>query len=217
MPRHSFRKVPLTVTGKVRQVKVKTDTKWKRRYSTPGRDGLQSSMFWMMHDPLIALKNREGKRNNGRTRGHVFGIRKKTFLRYQTDADRDARKIVKHMVDKKIWTPDNDISAEAMKELVTVLRHKGLTAKEKILAAKTVLEFTQRKPVQESDVNINTAEQFLEGILVDVKKERDLMTPGERWQRIEYTKSEPVAGPQDIEGQLRDLCEARPEDQDEGK
>jgi len=217
MPKSSSFKIPLTVTGKVRQNKVRTRTQWKRRYSKPGTDGFQSSMFWLQQDPLIVLKSREGKRNNGRTRGHVHGIRLKTFNRYQADADRDARKIVKHMVDKKIWTPDNDISAEAMKELVTVLRHKGLTAKEKILAAKTVLEFTQRKPVQESDVNINTAEQFLEGILVDVKKERDQMTPGERLKRIEYTKSEPLGGAQDIEGELRDLCEARPEDQDQGK
>ena len=151
-------------------------------------------------------------------RGHVNGVRKKTFLRYQADAERDARKIVKYMLDKKIWTADNDVAAEAMKELVTVLRHKGLTPKEKILAAKTVLEFTQKKPVVESDVNINTAEQFLEGILVDVKKEREALPGGGRGQRIEYTvEPQPLTGPEDIEGGLRDLCEARPEDQDQGE
>lgn len=121
------------------------------------------------------------------------------------------------MIDKKIWTPDNQVAAEAMEELVTVLRTKGLLPKEKIAAAKTILEFTQRKPVQESDVNINTAEQFLEGILVDVNKERAALGRKRHGQRIEYTVEPSAGSAEDTEGQLLDLCEARPEDQDEGK
>jgi hypothetical protein len=167
---------------------------------------------------LHHLKTREGQRKSpGRSKGHINGIRRKTFLRYQADAERDARKILKYMIDKKIWVPDNDVAGEAMKEVVTILRTKGLSAKEKIQAAKVALEFTQRKPVQESDVNVHSAEAFLEGILVDVKRERDQMTPGERLKRIEYSlEPELATSPEDTEGQLRDICEALPEDQNEG-
>jgi hypothetical protein len=167
-------KIRLTVDGKPRKNKKSVRTKaLKRRYSMPGMDGLQALMTWRNADPLAAIKKLEATRNNkGRTPGHSHGVTLKTALRYRQDAQRDARKIVKYMKEKKIFEADNNLAEEALEAAVTVVRDKSVPVKDKLAASKLVLEYTQSKPVQKSDVNVHAAEAFLQGVLDDVKQEK---------------------------------------------
>lgn len=53
-----------------------------------------------------------------------------------------------------------DAAAEALTEAVTVLRGP-ISAKDKIAAARLVLDFTMAKPVAKSEVTVNKAEEWL--------------------------------------------------------
>lgn len=168
-------KIRLNVKGKPLKNKKTVRTKaLKRRYSLPGQDGLQSTMLWRNADPLASLRQAESVKNNpGRTPGHAHGVTLKTALRYRADAARDARKIVNYMKEKKIFEADNNLSEEALNEAITIVRDKGVSVKDRLAASKIVLEYTQSKPVAKSDVNIQSAEAFLQGVLDTVNKEKE--------------------------------------------
>ena len=74
------------------------------------------------------------------------------------------------MVEKKVFQADNDIAEESVKTLVEVLRLPG-AEKDRISAAKTLLEYTQRKPAAYSEVTLNKAESFLEAVLMESNSE----------------------------------------------
>lgn len=74
------------------------------------------------------------------------------------------------MVEKKIFQADNDVAEESVKTLVEILRLPG-AEKDRISAAKTLLEYTQRKPAAYSEVTLNKAESFLEAVLMESNRE----------------------------------------------
>jgi hypothetical protein len=170
--------IELTVRGKPRKIKrhVKRVDPRKRRYSIEGADGFNATMTWLIFDPLTKARSdaarlsREDK--GGRTAGHVKGIRLKTLLRKQADARREVKRIIRHMKATKQFIPDNETSEEAMQGLLEILRGPG-DARNKIQAAKALLEYTQKKPVAASEVTLNNAESFLDAVLADEKKARD--------------------------------------------
>lgn len=75
------------------------------------------------------------------------------------------------MKEKEIFSADNDVANEAIHEVLVILRNPA-SAKDKLTAAKTLLEYTQRKPVAASELTLNKAEDFLEAVLNDVKAEK---------------------------------------------
>lgn len=74
------------------------------------------------------------------------------------------------MVEKKIFQADNDVAEESVKTLVEILRLPG-AEKDRISAAKALLEYTQRKPAAYSEVTLNKAESFLEAVLMESNRE----------------------------------------------
>lgn len=76
------------------------------------------------------------------------------------------------MKEKQIFVPDNDVAEEAIHEVIAILRNPA-SAKDKLTAAKTLLEYTQKKPVTNSELTLNKAEDFLAAVLEDVKAEKD--------------------------------------------
>lgn len=170
--------IELTVRGKPRKIKrhVKRVDPRKRRFSIEGADGFNAALTWTNVDPLAKARvdaarlSREDR--GGRAAGHVKGIRLKTLLRKQADARREVKRIIRHMTAKKIFVADNDMSEESFAALLEIVRTPG-DAKNKIQAAKAILEYTQKKPVAASEVTLNSAESFLDAVLADEKKARD--------------------------------------------
>lgn len=76
------------------------------------------------------------------------------------------------MKEKQIFVADNDIAEEAIKETIAILRNPA-SAKDKLAAAKTLLEYTQKKPATNAELTLNKAEDFLEAVLEDVKASKE--------------------------------------------
>lgn len=135
--------------------------------------GIQTAVFWLAHDPLVALKKIEGGRNRpGRARGRLTGYREKDLVRLRKIADKEAKRIYRHMTEKKMFAADNNVAEEALTEVISILRQPG-HPKDKLAAAKTLLEYTQRKPVASSEVTLNQAETFLEAVLDDMAETKE--------------------------------------------
>ncbi len=106
----------------------------------------------------------------GRPIGVLDGTRKSTIGPIREKAKQDAEKVWNYMVEKKIFQADNDVAEESVKTLVEILRLPG-AEKDRISAAKALLEYTQRKPAAYSEVTLNKAETFLEAVLMESNRE----------------------------------------------
>jgi len=84
-----------------------------------------------------------------------------TPIRNQAKAD--AERIV------KIMASDNEIddvyAIEALKAAVEIMREPGQN-RDRLTAAKMVLDFTKIKPVAKSEIVVGKAEAFLESLLI---------------------------------------------------
>ena len=131
---------------------------------------VESVLFWLNHDPMFSLEitRRRRKLKRGRRAGHKFGWSLKQFERLERKANGEAKRIVAHMKEKQIFVADNDIAEEAIKETIAILRNPA-SAKDKLAAAKTLLEYTQKKPATNAELTLNKAEDFLEAVLEDEK------------------------------------------------
>ncbi len=106
---------------------------------------------------------------NGWTRAEATELRFKAAER--------AKKIVDKMVEEKVFAPDCKEARIAMEALVAVVQAKKLTPEDKgsplvpisevTKASKSILEFTQRKPVTSSQVTVKSAEDWLDEIAGD--------------------------------------------------
>lgn len=85
---------------------------------------------------------------------------KKGIAKERSQATEDAKEIVRIMV-KKGLVPDDEAAVEALDYAVSVVRDKTIDVRNKLSAAKLVLDFTKQKPVQNANVTV-TAESFLE-------------------------------------------------------
>jgi hypothetical protein len=106
-------------------------------------------------------------RKPGRKPGVPDGYTAKTIAPLRAAAERDAERLIKIMEEQDILLPtdellDNDaaMAKEALKETIIILRTPG-DARNKLAAARTVLEYTRQKPAQNSNVTVSKAEDFL--------------------------------------------------------
>lgn len=74
-------------------------------------------------------------------------------------------RIMKKMADNG-QLPDDPMAVEALKEAMTVLR-SPIPPKEKIAAARLVLDFTKPKPTTKVEHTVRTAEDFLDEMAED--------------------------------------------------
>ncbi len=77
--------------------------------------------------------------------------------------------MVAHMIENNIVAPENDLAVEALEFAITVVRTPGMV-RDKLAAARMVLDFTKQKPATKSDVTVRKAEDFLTDIAVDMAK-----------------------------------------------
>lgn len=90
--------------------------------------------------------------------GDVYGVRRKKVGYMWGWAKRKARKDMENI--KRVMPDLNEVAAEALEASLTVLRGPQ-NQKEKLAAAKLLLEFSMSKPVAKSQVSVNAAEDWL--------------------------------------------------------
>lgn len=110
------------------------------------------------------------KKNAGRPKGVPDGHRKETIEPLRNKAKAEAEKVVEIMSDK--FDIEDEHAKEALKTAVEVMRVDGAT-RERLQAARLVLDFTKSKPANKSEVTIGKAEDFLASLLTDDDKEAE--------------------------------------------
>lgn len=100
-----------------------------------------------------------------RIQGQPDGMRKKEYLRLRAEASVKAKKVMKIMADKNVWVADNDKAHQAMDVAVEILLCKEGSMQHRLAAAKTILDFTQTKPVVKNETTLKSAESFLADLL----------------------------------------------------
>lgn len=107
----------------------------------------------------------------GKPKGATEGYLKKQRDKLKVIAKAEAKGIVTYMENSKGYeVPKHEFAKEAIVTAVEIMRREDIHPKDKLTAAKTVLEWTMAKPATESNVNVKTAESFLE----DIAKEMNL-------------------------------------------
>ncbi len=109
----------------------------------------------------------------GKPKGATEGYTRKKRDKLKVVAKAEAQEIVTYMENSKGYeVPKQEFAKEAIVTAVEIMRREDIHPKDKLTAAKTVLEWTMAKPATESNVNVKTAESFLEEIAQEMKLEK---------------------------------------------
>jgi hypothetical protein len=102
------------------------------------------------------------RKNGGRPKGTPDGYTLEAITPIREQAKKDAERIVAKMTkDNNI---DDEYAVEALKAAVEIMREPGQN-RDRLTAARMVLDFTKTKPAAKSEVTIGKAEAFLESLL----------------------------------------------------
>lgn len=104
------------------------------------------------------------RKNPGRPFGVPDGHTAESIAPVRREAKIYAKKVVKVMSEK--FNIEDQYQKEALETAVEVMRVDG-QAREKLAAARLVLDFTKSKPVSKSDVTLSAAEDFLAQVMQD--------------------------------------------------
>ncbi len=104
------------------------------------------------------------RKNPGRPKGVPDGYRATEIGPLRAKAKKEAKQLVDIMTDK--YDIEDEYAKEALTTAVEVMRVPGET-RERLAAARLVLDYTKSKPISKSEVSIGKAEEFLAGLLDD--------------------------------------------------
>jgi len=105
------------------------------------------------------------RKNPGRPAGVPNGHTAESIEPIRLKAKEEAKRVVKYMEDNGEKFEDH-YAKEAMESAVEIMRTEGGT-RDRLAAARLVLDFTKQKPVTKSDVTVGKAEDFLAGLLAE--------------------------------------------------
>jgi hypothetical protein len=164
----------LNLDGTPRKVRV-----GKGRHFNPNPDPEKSARRREANNALNAklkmIKDLSGGAINPYRKGVFDGHTKATAAPIWKKASEEAKVIVKYLKDNDmVDTPKDDKYAqyadEALEAAVTVVRTPA-NEQTRIAAARLILDFTRSKPVAKSEVNVKTAEDWLQNVMEDIKKD----------------------------------------------
>lgn len=154
-------------------VKKKNQPRPARQKTKPGIKDPAKNLFVRMQqteegrklwDLWRAKRHAPGVRL-GRPPGSVTGYSGSQYKKQKAKAKAEAKEIVALMEKKGFEIPKAEFAREAIEVAVEIMRTDAMNAKDKLSAARTVLEWTLSKPVAVSEVNVKKAEDFLSAIL----------------------------------------------------
>mgnify|MGYP003669832479 FL=1 len=117
------------------------------------------------------------RKNGGRPKGVPDGYRKETIEPLRAKAKKEAQEVTKIMSEK--YNIEDEYQKEALSTAVEVMRLVGET-RERLAAARLVLDFTKSKPASKSDVSIRKAEDFLASLLIEEEQTDEQETDGSK-------------------------------------
>lgn len=127
-----------------------------------------------MASPEMTAKRLEARRKFieaggrvGRMMGQQNGVRKRVYIKRLEKAKVFAEKAIRLMSDNNIWKADNDKAELAMKTAIEIMQAQQGQTQHRLSAAKTILEFTQTKPVVKNETTLKSAEDFLAALAVE--------------------------------------------------
>jgi len=136
--------------------------------SHPQRAPKQNYFSTLMETPegreLRKQWSTKRRKNAGRPKGTPDGLRKEQADTMREEIKKEAEKVVEIMAQK--FGIEDDYAKEALGTAVEVMRMQGET-RERLSAARLVLDFTKQKPVAKSEVAVAKAEDFLASLLVE--------------------------------------------------
>jgi hypothetical protein len=112
----------------------------------------------------VARRGAPGTKPLGRKKGAKQGYSSHEVLKIREKAKKEAE-IIMSKLEQTHELPDSDAAKEALNTAITIMRAECETTKDRLAAAKTILEFTKTKPAAKSEVSISKAEDFLAAIL----------------------------------------------------
>lgn len=104
------------------------------------------------------------RKNPGRPKGVPDGYRKSQIEPIRAEAKKEAKQLVSIMADK--FNIEDDYAKQALEAAVEIVQVPGET-RERLAAARLVLDFTRSKPAAKQEVTIGKAEEFLSSLLVE--------------------------------------------------
>lgn len=110
----------------------------------------------------------------GRPRGSIDGYSQSELRAQRKKSKEEAKEIVKYMEEKKgMVIPKADFAREAIEAAVETMRMEAISPKDKLTAARLVLDFTMSKPAAQSEVTVKKAEDFLADIAAEMDKDKE--------------------------------------------
>lgn len=159
------------MTNKPRKQRAKAPSRWGNG-SHPQRAPKNNYFSTLMSTPEGRAKRKEWssrpRKNAGRPVGVPDGHRKHTIEPIRKEKREEAERVVEVMA-KKIGVED-DYAKEALTTAVEIMRSPDAT-RDRLQAARLVLDFTKQKPATKSEMAISQAESFLEGLLKEEEQQ----------------------------------------------
>lgn len=168
-----------------KKVEVKPDTSrgWERKNNPlRPRDGPRSTLpravklreLWA--DPewragqIAKFKAGKVKRESKSGRANIpHGMNKKIAQTFHRQAKFEATLKMKQLEKAGVLEDADEQSKAALHEAIRIMRDMTTVNREKLQAARLVLDFTKAKPASKSEITVSKAEDWLEAVVQDAK------------------------------------------------
>ena len=104
------------------------------------------------------------RKNGGRPRGVPDGYRREQIEPIRSEAKQEAKRIVNIMAEQ--YSIEDEYAKAALETAVEVMRVPG-DNRERVAAARLVLDFCKQKPASKNELSISKAEDFLASLVED--------------------------------------------------
>ncbi len=141
-----------------RKQRPKSPSKTRFPQKAPKRNYFSTLMDTEEGRALRKEWSNKPKKNSGRPRGVPDGYRKEQIEPIRAKNKKEAERLVEIMADK--YNIENEYAKTALKTAVEVMTTVGET-RERLSAARLVLDFTKQKPASKNEVTTHKAEEFL--------------------------------------------------------
>ncbi len=145
-----------------RKARVKSAKKTKFPQKAPKNNYFTTLMQTEEGRELRKQWSNKPRKNAGRPKGVPDGYTKHDIEPLRAKAKKEAKEVVKIMAEKH--NIEDEYSQEALETAVEIMRVPGET-RERLSAARLILDYTKSKPVSKSEVAVSKAEDFLASLL----------------------------------------------------
>jgi len=150
----------------LRKFRAKSPSKTRFPQKAPKKNYFSTLMETEEGRALRKSWSNKKKINGGRPRGVPDGYRKEQIEPIRAREKRKAERLVNIMAEK--YDIEDEYAKKALVTAVEVMNMVGET-RERLAAARLVLDFTKQKPASKNEVALTKAEDFLASLVTDEK------------------------------------------------